>query len=294
MRDNRSKLMTTHHLPVHTGSSSEYELARQKVILFLVLVTVFACSVIVLRLLVPPGARVIMVTWTPRAADGLEMWSVGLAGLMTLAIIDRSLRDLGLHLGPARYFLIAAAMPVIYCTAVYVPVWVLGLGRFAGGAVLWAGIQSALIHLPRSLFFAAGEELGWRGVLVPNLARTGEWKRVVLLPGAIWAVWHYPDILFFGYNVDTPAIYAVTCFSISLLGLGAFLSWLRLVSNSVWPAVLFHGVHNAAIGGIFERSTVGDNLTAYITTEFGAGLAIASIIIGHGCWTRGLSGAGRR
>jgi len=270
-------------LPIAVGYPERWR-ARQKIAIFLVLVATFAASLVLLRLFVPFGTNLIILTWTPRLADALGMWSVGLAGLIALAVVDRSLRDIGLELGLSKYLILALVVPLAYCAAIYVPVWLLGLGRFAGTSVLWSGMRSALIHLPLSLFVAAGEEFGWRGVLVPNLAHTTDFKRIALLPGAIWALWHYPDILFFDYNVGTPPLFALTCFSISLLGLGAFLSWLRLASNSIWPPVLFHGVHNSVIWGIFERATERDAVTPYLTTEFGAGFAVAGSVIGYLCW----------
>jgi uncharacterized protein len=135
-----------------------------------------------------------------------------------------------------------------------------------------------------SLLLAAGEEFGWRGVLVPNLARTSGFAATAFLPGAIWAVWHYPDILLFGYNAGTSTIYTLSCFSISLIGLGIFLSWLRLASNSVWPAVLFHGVHNTLIWGVFDRATENGTSTVYIATEFGVGMTASAAAVGYVCW----------
>jgi uncharacterized protein len=279
-------LTTDHGLPLSVRGTPDYRRARQKVIVFLAFVTVFAGAVSCLRVFVPFGAKLSILTWTPRFADGLEMWSVGLAGLIALALIDGSLSDIGLRLGPAKYLLVAVAVPVAICAAIYVPVWILGVGTFAGVSVLWEGCKSALFRLPVGLFFAAGEEFGWRGVLVPNLARTAGWKQVVFLPGAIWAIWHYPDILLFDYNVGTPAIFALSCFSISLIGLGAILSWLRLASSSIWPSVLFHGVHNLVIAGIFDRATARSGATPYVATEFGAGLSVAAVAVGYVCWAR--------
>jgi uncharacterized protein len=260
--------------------------ARQKIVIFLVLVTAFSASLDCLRVFVPFGANLIILTWTPRLGDALGMWSVGLAGFIALALVDRSLRDIGFAFASSKYLILAAGIPPTYCAVIYVPVWSLGVGRIVGASVLFAGFQSALIHFPLMLFVAAGEEFGWRGVLVPNLVRSTNFKCVALLPGAIWALWHYPDILFFDYNVGTPPLFALICFSTSLIGLGVFLSWLRIASNSVWPAVVFHGVHNSVILGIFDRATGHDAVTVYVTTEFGLGFAAAGAVIGYLFWTK--------
>src|SRR5690606_40418988 len=38
---------------------------------------------------------------------------------------------------------------------------------------------------------AMGEEIGWRGLLLPELGRRMSWPAAALVTGAIWAVWHY-------------------------------------------------------------------------------------------------------
>ncbi len=274
---------------IHTGggigaASPERRRALAKIVIFLVLVAAFAGIIAFLRTSVPFGAKLLVVTWTPKLADILLMWSVGVAGAIALAAVDRSLRDFALKAANPKYVILAATLPLAIGAVIYLPVWSSGLGRFGGTALLVAAVQSALIHFPLHLFAAAGEEFGWRGVLVPNLARTASSKTVAFLPGAIWALWHYPDILFFDYNVGTSFVFALACFSISLVGAGAFLSWLRLTSGSIWPCVVFHGVHNSVISGIFDRLTEPEAATLYITSEFGIGLSIVSAIIGYFCW----------
>jgi uncharacterized protein len=266
------------------ASSPERRQALAKIIIFLFLVATFAGIIASLRVFVPVGTKLGIFAWTPRLADALAMWSVGSAGAISLVVVDRSLRDFGLKGAHPKYMFLAAALPFAIGAAIYLPVWFLGLGRFGGTALLTFAAQSALAHFPLHLFAAAGEELGWRGVLVPNLARTSGSKTIAFLPGAIWALWHYPDILFFDYNAGTQVIFALTCFSVSLIGAGAFLSWLRLVSGSIWPAVVFHGAHNSIILGIFDRLTEPEAVTLYITSEFGIGMSVVSAMIGCLCW----------
>ena len=258
----------------------------EKLALFLFLVAAFATIIATAQMNVPSGAKLFFIPWSPFIADAAKMWSVGFAGVITVFAVDHSLQDLGFRSCQPRYFLIAGAVPLIYSLAIYVPVWILGLGGFRGGEYFAGRLLLAPLHLPLSLFLAAGEEIGWRGVLVPNLARTSKFATTAFLPGAIWAVWHYPDIVLFGYNSGTGVAYALSCFSISLIGLGVFLTWLRLVSKSVLPAILFHGVHNVLIWGVFERATLDKIQTTYVTTEFGIGMSAAAAMVGYICWAK--------
>jgi uncharacterized protein len=280
------ELSPVRHAPSIAAGRIVRRQAWQKVAIFLALAAMFSVVIDVLRVLVQHGANPVALTLSPGFFDGLMMWSVGLAGLLALGTIDRSLKDIGLRFASPKYLILAASVPLAYCTAIYMPVWIFGLGRFGGGAVLLAGLLSALSHLPLHLFFAAGEEIGWRGVLVPNLARAAGFKFAALLPGGIWALWHYPDILFFGYNAGTPPLFALTCFSIALIGSGVFLSWLRLASSSIWPVIIFHGVHNSIMWRAFDHATGRGAMTVYVSTEFGLGFAIAGAVIGYVYWTK--------
>ncbi len=64
------------------------------------------------------------------------------------------------------------------------------------------------------------------------------------------------------------------------------LSWFRLRSGSIWPAVLYHAVHNTLIDSVFPKATVDADLTPYIGTEFGVGLAISGVIPFLLFWSR--------
>lgn len=75
-------------------------------------------------------------------------------------------------------------------------------------------------------------------------------------------------------------------FSIAAVGVAVMLAWLRLRSGSIWPSVFYHGIHNTLIQGVFDESTGAKDLTLYITTEFGMGLALAGAILGYLFWRR--------
>ncbi|WP_337026630.1 CPBP family intramembrane glutamic endopeptidase [Microbacterium sp. LB16] len=94
--------------------------------------------------------------------------------------------------------------------------------------------------------FAFGEEIGWRGWLVPALRPLGTWP-ALLLSGVIWGIWHSPVILL-GYNFGRTDITGVLFMIGGCVAWGILLGWVRLRSASVWPAVIAHGSLNAAGG----------------------------------------------
>jgi hypothetical protein len=54
----------------------------------------------------------------------------------------------------------------------------------------------------------------------------------------------------------------------------------------MWTAVILHASHNLFIQEIFDPLTVDRGMTRYVTTEFGAGLALAYTIAAWYVWRR--------
>ncbi len=67
--------------------------------------------------------------------------------------------------------------------------------------------------LIRSVSSALGEEIGWRGFLVPELSKATSFTLTSLISGIVWSLWHYPILIYGDYNAGTPTWYGLTCFT---------------------------------------------------------------------------------
>lgn len=108
-------------------------------------------------------------------------------------------------------------------------------------------------------FATIGEELGWRGWLLPSLRPLGTWPALVLT-GAVWGLWHAPVILL-GYDFDEPNLFGLAMMVGGCVAYGILIGWLRLRSGSVWPSVFAHGAFNAAggfVGLVYAAGTTPD------------------------------------
>ena len=227
------------------------------------------------------------------------MWAPGISGLLTQLIHEHSLRGMGWKLGKAKYLLIAYLTPLAYCLVVYGITWITGLGGFPNPDFVTAVTQAypsstlapamlvlrycvtlATIGVLMGILSGAGEEIGWRGLFVPELAKVTSFTKTVFISGAVWTVWHLPLILFADYSLPgVPKAYAIVMFTIMVLGINTLFSWLRLKSGSLWPAVLLHTSHNLFVQSIFTPLTLQNKLTPFVIDEFGAGLALAGIVL---------------
>jgi membrane protease YdiL (CAAX protease family) len=137
---------------------------------------------------------------------------------------------------------------------------------------------TATLGMIGKLSRALGEEIGWRGFLVPELSKVVSFPMVGIISGLMWAVYHFPILLFADYNKGAPAWYSVTCFTIMVVADSFILAWLTLRSGSLWPAAIFHASHNLFIQSIFTPLTRDTGPTKYIIDEFGIGLVITITI----------------
>jgi membrane protease YdiL (CAAX protease family) len=71
-----------------------------------------------------------------------------------------------------------------------------------------------------------------------------------------------------------------------VIGSSFIYTWMRLKSGSLWTGVLLHASHNLFIQSFFDPITMDTGRTKYIIGEFGAGLALISVIFGIYFWFR--------
>lgn len=223
-------------------------------------------------------------TGSTRDVGFLWMWSPATAAILTQLLFHGSLRDFGWGLGPRKYLVWGLTIPFLYALIIYSLAWITGLAGFrppTPGYILFIPLG-----LVAACFAALGEEIGWRGLLAPELSRLTTFTKTALLTWIIWAVWHYPAVLFSDYHSQAPRLFDVVTLTTTVLGLSVFTVWLRLKSGSIWPAVLWHGAHNLFIQGVFLQMSTDTGLTKFVVDDFGLGVMLASLILGFVFWRK--------
>ena len=142
------------------------------------------------------------------------MWCPALAAFATLKLNRRRLSELGWKWPARRYALASWYIPLCYAAIAYVIVWVSGLGAFpnhqfmdslvarfglglspTASTILYVALMGTL-GIVGSMSRALGEEIGWRGFLVPEMSKTFSFTATALISGIVWSLWHYPVLIF--------------------------------------------------------------------------------------------------
>ncbi len=121
-------------------------------------------------------------------------------------------------------------------------------------------VQGLLLAPVLNFIFALGEELGWRGYLLPKLLERHNPAAAALITGVVWGVWHAP-LIAMGHNYGLAyagapwgGIAAMVLFCVAVGGLFA---WLSVKTQSCIPAAIAHGALNgtAAMSVFFIAGT---------------------------------------
>ena len=155
----------------------------------------------------------------------------------------------------ALTLLVAVAVPDVAYNPLADPVPGLDLPPGLPGVVATFGLVLALGATVNAVF-AFGEEFGWRGYLLWELAPLGFWPASAIV-GGLWGLWHAPAILM-GYNFPSFPILGVLMMVLACVAFSPVYTYLVVRAESVFAAALFHGVFNGSAGFVLAYAVTGD------------------------------------
>lgn len=233
---------------------------------------------------------------------GPLMWGPAFAAFLTLRIRGRAISSLPWRWGEWSINRQAFIVPILYILVAYAFIWMLGLGGVPNEDTLagWAesagleGIStSALIVIMvlllgtvgciRAMSTIVGEEIGWRGFLVWELGKVLPFGGVALVSGIIWALWHWPIVIFYGGG--DPLIQMAN-FTVMITAMSVIMTYFTFKSKSMWPAILFHAAHNVYFDKIFNPLTIEYENTAFWSGEYGLMMPITTSIVALYFWRK--------
>ena len=172
-----------------------------------------------------------------------------------------------------RYVLLGCLLPFVYLLIPYLVYWRLHPLNFAYHDVpLTVVLQDLTLPLIlgifTSLLSALGEEIGWRGFMVPALYARFGLNRTLLISSLFWCCWHLPLLIGGDYMPGTPQWFQLPAFVLCIFPVGVMAGILALQSGSMWPAAFLHAAHNNYDQAVFGVITAGAD-RMYFVSETG-------------------------
>jgi|1186.fasta_scaffold26318_1 membrane protease YdiL (CAAX protease family) len=204
--------------------------------------------------------------------------------------------DVGLARAGLGSWPVALVLPAVFLPIGYVVAAVLGIASYHRPATnSWLVIAlSQLLSIAVAAIVLLGEEIGWRGFLLPRLQALTSGRRAAVLTGFTHGLFHLPLILLTTTYDIAGNRYVVAPLAVATItGAGVFYAWLKDRSGSIWPVTIAHATANTVFAvGAAAAVTSTPAALAYTAGESGvvtflviAGIAV--ILLARGStWDR--------
>ena len=275
-------------------TTPEIKEAWKTIILFLILLTVLSSIAYYAILKLNPTSIYV----------GALMISPALAAFITLKIRKRPISSLPWSIKELKYLKLSYFTPILYVSIAYVLIWLFGFGNLINTERIaqWSdelGIAESnqtlvitvmtflllTVGVIKNLGSTLGEEIGWRGFLIFELRKVMSFNSLAIVSGIIWAIYHFP-IINLMYGSGDFFLLHISAFTIMIIGISVILAYYSFKSNSLWPAAVYHSVHNIYIQKICTPLTISNDNTTFWIDEYGFMIPIVTTIFAVYFWRK--------
>ncbi len=208
---------------------------------------------------------------------------VPIAALVVIVLTEgrAGLKDLGRRIvqvrAAPRWYAVVFGMPILILVAVLALLQV-----FAGSPLDWTKqppLTSVLFMLGLFMVFPfatpIAEEIGWRGLALPQLLKRRSALTASLILGAIWALWHLPVVL------SAPLVRVPVPFMLAVIPLSVLTTWVFVnTRGSLFVMILLHAWFNAVLPYGFAMIAPTDAaLTWWLLAAVQAVAAVIVVVI---------------
>ena len=195
----------------------------------------------------------VMLAWAPAASPPLHTYVSRLFVVYGPGLAALTLAYVGSASGGDARAMVRLLRPTVHD----VP-WTLGVVAAATAAAMFALLLSGvplstlrevvasaypllLAHFALQLtIVATGEELGWRGWLLPALLRRSTRLRATLIVAVVWGLWHMPLLL--------SSVLSAVMFLVGVTGLSLIFTWLwSHTGGRLFVVVVAHAAVNTPV-----------------------------------------------
>jgi hypothetical protein len=205
---------------------------------------------------------------------GMAMWIPAISTVIVVRFITKEgFAITNIRIGPIRPYVVSALTVPACFAVIYGLTWLAGLAQpdwkfeqfrssLEGMGADTSSMPPVYILAPAIFIsslilgpfvngiFGFGEELGWRGYLLPKLIVLGKPKAYLIL-GVIWGLWHAPLILA-GFNYPGYPFLGVLAMCGMTTAVGIYINEMTLHNRSSILAGWIHGAFNGQAYGVWR------------------------------------------
>lgn len=177
-------------------------------------------------------------------------WSPAVAAILVVAILGGKtsvatlFRAVSIKRSNTKWVLMAIVIPLVCCSLSYVILMFVEYGKWITPTFNRSAGNYA-ICFAATVFGCYGEEIGWRGFMLPQLNKRYSLFVSSLIIGLFWGIWHMRFQI--GLTAFGLFVLGVICYSF-------LITWLcSKTKNNMFVAIVFHTVINMASLMLFEN-----------------------------------------
>ena len=200
--------------------------------------------------------------------------------IITFAATPRGKRralwgSFGLRHAGFRMWPMALLVPMALAASAYAIAVALGVAEWRDLDLTSSGVAAWTLNLVTSLAFMTvlflGEEIGWRGYLLPRIQELTSRRRAAVLTGFIHGCFHLPLILIATtYDAHGSRWFVAPMVVATITMGGVFYAYLWDMTGTVWPVAMAHGAVNFMFGlGASAVVASSQDDLAYVAGESG-------------------------
>lgn len=216
----------------------------------------------------------------PAILDFILMWIPGLSAMAATYFALKENKEefhfysffpkLGIRSVKIRYILLGVLIPLLYILIPYLIYWQIHPENYEyAGVPIFTVLKIIGPTMIGGVFFKAlsalGEEIGWRGYMIPYLTEKYDLKKAVIIVSLFWTGWHIPVLVGGDYMAGAPIWYKLPAFVLCIVPIGIIIGLLTYKAKSIWPAVFLHAAHNNFDQVVFGAMTSGADRMYYVS-----------------------------
>jgi membrane protease YdiL (CAAX protease family) len=223
---------------------------------------------------------------------GMLIWIIGplVISFLLRAFAGDGWQDLGIKpalKGNGIWYAVSILVYPVCATLILVIGLALGIIYFSASVTMGVFLQAFALLFISQILTNIFEEFGFRGYLAPKMYTLPLNIFVVhILVGLIWGLWHAPYLAVITPYTTESIITLLPRFLLGTIAASIVYGEIRLLTNSVWPAVLMQTAGGMFIGALMSNDFVTiSNGTWLFTPVLEGGLMIVLFaVIGVGIY----------